>query len=121
MKRIILFNVLCILIIFLSQACNSIRKNSAAISPSLENTSYTLTFPEHILPIINTKCSPCHVTGKGSEEKYDQYDVAKEDIDKIIERIKRNPDQRGFMPKKRLPLNDTLIHLFEQWKAEGMH
>ena len=98
---------------FILQYCTSSKK--AAKAPVL--VSYTA----RVQPIILANCSPCHIPAKGGRVKaYDSYLAAKNDIDKILDRVNRNPDQKGFMPFKHSKLADSTINVLVQWKKDGL-
>jgi hypothetical protein len=97
--------------------CNSAKKatgSSAAATP-------TVFFDTDVKPLIEAKCTPCHVPSKGGrKEALDTYDGAKDHISDVIRRIEMNPDEKGFMPFKHPKLSETEINIFRKWKAEGM-
>lgn len=98
------------------QYCSSSKK-SVAKQPELPK----MTFTANVLPLIQTKCAPCHIAPDGKKKHYVTYDVVKADIDSLIRRIHLNPGEKGFMPfKKTEKLPDSLIAVFVQWKADGM-
>ena len=72
------------------------------------------------MPLIRTKCAPCHIAPDGKKNHFMTYDVVKADIDSMITRVKLTPGQKGFMPfKKTEQLPDSLIQVFVKWKADG--
>ncbi len=42
------------------------------------------------------------------------------DIDAILDRINKNPEDRGFMPFKHPKLPDSTINVFVNWKKNGL-
>ncbi len=79
-----------------------------------------ITFQGNVKMLVQTKCAPCHVNEGGRLPDYLLYDVAKKDADDIIRRVHLNPGEKGFMPAKNQKLSDSAIHVFEQWKADGL-
>ena len=98
------------------QYCSSSKK-SAAKKPEAPK----VTFVANVLPLIQQKCSPCHIAPDGKKKHYVTYDVVKADIDSMIHRIQLNPTDKGFMPfKKTEKIPDSLIAVFVKWKADGL-
>lgn len=96
--------------------CNSGKKAQAAKPIEVAK----LTFQANVKMLVETKCAPCHINEKGRLPAYTNYDIAKKDIDDIIRRVHLNPGEKGFMPMKNAKLSDSAIHVFEQWKADGL-
>ncbi len=91
--------------------CNPARK--------AQSTTPRLTYVADLQPIINTHCTPCHIPPKGNKKPFDTYLRVHDNIDSMIARIHLQPGQRGFMPFKKAKLPDSVIRVFEQWKADG--
>ena len=98
----------------LLQFCSSSKKMKAKAMTS-SNISYTT----QINPIIINKCSPCHIAGKGNKKPLDSYEALKSNMDEILVRVQKNPDEKGFMPFKHPKLSDSTIQLLAQWKSSG--
>jgi uncharacterized membrane protein len=98
----------------LFQYCSSTKK--AAAAPAVAKTS----FAKDVHPIIQASCSPCHIQGQGKVTPLNSYASAKGEIDEIIERISKNPGDKGFMPLKHPKLPDSTIAVFAKWKADGL-
>ena len=79
-----------------------------------------VTYAGNIQPLIQSNCAPCHIAGKGNKKDYNNFANAKADIDDILKRIQMNPTDRGFMPFKHSKLSDSVIHVFQQWKTDGL-
>ncbi len=92
---------------------NSSSKKAAA---EAKKVSYA----NHVKPIIQASCSPCHIPPQGRAKALHTFETAKAEADDIIERIKRNPGEKGFMPAKHDKLPEATIAVFEQWKATGL-
>ena len=79
-----------------------------------------VTYMADVQPIVTTSCAPCHFPPKGNKKPYDTYAAVKGDIDSILVRINKNPTDKGFMPMRHPKLSDSLLHVFVQWKADGL-
>jgi uncharacterized FlgJ-related protein len=113
MKRISLIAVGVFVVAALFQFCAGTKKKAAA-APAY-------TFEANVLPLIKTKCAPCHIAPDGKKKHYVTYDVVKADIDSMIRRVSLNPTDKGFMPfKKTEKLPDSLVAIFVKWKADGL-
>jgi mono/diheme cytochrome c family protein len=99
--------------VFFFQYCSSSKK-AASAKPE------TVTYQNHIAPVIQASCAPCHIEGKGKKKPLDNYTAASGSVDEIIERIRKNPGEKGFMPAMHAKLSDSTINLFEQWKKNGL-
>lgn len=114
MKKFITLTTLLFSVLFLTD-CSSSRKAAKIEVPKLN-------YESNLATVILNNCSPCHIPAKGGFKKpYDNYLNVKTDIDSIIRRIELNPTDKGFMPfKKTAKLNDSIILVFKQWKADGL-
>ena len=107
-------SVLVLLVItFTLQYCSSTKKASKAEAPKL-------TYAGNIQPLMVANCSPCHFPPKGNKKAYDNYLAVKTDVDSILNRIHKNPGEKGFMPFKHSKLSDSTINVFVQWKKDGL-
>jgi nitrate/TMAO reductase-like tetraheme cytochrome c subunit len=110
MKKLVLFVLVALVTVF--QFCSSSKK---AASESLN-----VTYAKNVQPIIQANCSPCHIPPQGRAKALNSYDAAKTHADEIITRIKKNPEEKGFMPAKHPKLSDSTIAVFERWKESGL-
>ncbi|HEX8462028.1 MAG TPA: hypothetical protein VF623_11380 [Segetibacter sp.] len=94
------------------QFCSSAKKSVAAIPK--------VTYMGNIAPLVQSSCAPCHFPPKGNKKPYDTYVRVKSDIDEILVRIQKNPDEKGFMPMRHPKLSDSTINVIRQWKADGL-
>ena len=78
------------------------------------------TYTADIQPTITMHCSPCHIPPRGNKEALNTYDAAKAHIDESIARIKKAPEEKGFMPFKHPKLSDSTINVFVKWKEDGL-
>lgn len=113
MQKIIALFVIVTSIVFFSN-CSSAKK---ATTSDTAKFSYEV----NVQSAITTYCAPCHISGKGNKKPYDNFANVKADIDEIIRRIELSPTERGFMPfRKNAKLSDSAIHVFKQWKTDGL-
>lgn len=110
MKKLILLSALALGVVF--QYCSSSKKAHGAAVPKTS-------FAGNVQPIIQASCSPCHIAGQGRAKALNTYDGAKSSADEIIARIKRNPEDKGFMPMRHPKLSDSTIAVFDRWKESG--
>lgn len=107
---------LCVLLLlaapFVLQFCSS-SKNAVKAAPKL-------TYTANVQPLMVANCSPCHFPPKGNKKAFDTYIGVKGNIDSLLERVNRNPGDRGFMPFKHPKLADSTINVLVQWKKDGL-
>jgi len=110
MKKIVLF-VLVATVVTAFQFCSSSKK---AASDSMK-----VTYARNVQPVIQANCSPCHIPPQGRAKALNTYDAVKANASEMISRIKRNPDEKGFMPMRHPKLPDSTIAVFEKWRDNG--
>jgi hypothetical protein len=110
MKKMIV--IVSLLVVALFQFCSSGKKAQVAIPK--------VTYTANVQPLIVMNCSPCHIPPKGNKEALNTYETAKSNLDSMIARMQKNPDEKGFMPFKHPKLSDSTINVFVQWKADGL-
>ena len=77
-------------------------------------------FNNKILPVIQTKCAPCHVPDKGGfKAQLDNFDSAAKRIDECLVRVQLPQDDPKYMPfrNKRPALADSELVAFKAWGA----
>jgi hypothetical protein len=94
------------------QFCSSSKKAAAKVPK--------ITYAANIKTIMETNCTPCHFPPKGNKKPFDTYQSVKDDIDQIVDRVSRNPIDKGFMPMKHPKLPDSTINVLVQWKKDGL-
>ncbi len=108
---------LCVLLLLIApfalQFCSS-SKNAA------KTKDIKPTYAANIHPLMAANCSPCHFPPKGNKKAYDNYMAVRGDIDAILDRVNRNPTDRGFMPFKHPKLSDSTLNVLIQWKKDGL-
>jgi len=113
MKKISL--VLTVIIVALFAACS--QKNSASKTPKVIPTTYTT----DMMPLIQAKCSPCHVPSKGGNKaSFENYESAKKYSGDMLARVQLVPGQRGFMPMKHEKLTAEEIVVIKKWIDQGL-
>ena len=104
--------VLMLMIIAAFTACTK-KASPAKIIP----TTYT----DDILPLIQAKCTPCHLPSKGGfKANFENYESAKKYGAEMLDRVMIAPGQRGFMPMKHDKLADIEIALIKKWIDQGL-
>jgi len=112
MKKVMI--VLAVTSLFTLQFCASSKK-TAANQPLAK-----VTYLADVQPLVTANCSPCHIPPKGFKKALDNAEAVKNNIDEILQRINLNPGDKGFMPFKHAKLSDSIIHVFAQWKTDGL-
>jgi len=107
-----LTTVLLIAGITVFQFCSTTKK--------AQKEAATVTYLSDVQPLIQNNCAPCHIPPGGKVTALNTYATAKSEIDEIIERIQKNPGDKGFMPLKHPKLSDSTIQVFVKWKNDGL-
>jgi hypothetical protein len=105
--------LLLVVIMVALQFCSSTKKAATQQVPKL-------TYASNIQPLVIANCSPCHFPPKGNKKPYESYLAVITDIDDILIRIQKKPEEKGFMPFKHPKLSDSTINVFVQWKKDGL-
>lgn len=93
-------------------ACS--HKSSAA---KVVLTNYTT----DVQPLIQAKCSPCHLPSKGGfKANFENYEGAKKYGEDMVKRVILNPGDRGFMPFKHEKLPAQEIEIIKKWVSDGL-
>lgn len=116
MKKLIL--PLAIIVATIFSNCGPSKKINT--TPGSTPGKVDVTFDANVLPIIQSSCTPCHISGQGKKSALNQYDNAKSEIDDIIRRISKQKGEHGFMPMRGERLADNLIQTFKDWKEQGL-
>ena len=113
MKKTLVTGSLLVALAFLMQFCSTTRKT--AEQPKVAK----ITYQGNVKELIETKCTPCHIPGKGNKTPYVTYDAVKADYEDIMKRVHMNPGERGFMPMRKEKLSDSALTLLAAWKTDG--
>jgi hypothetical protein len=74
-----------------------------------------------MMPLIQAKCSPCHVPSKGGNKaNFENYESAKKYGADILARVQLNPGERGFMPMRHEKLTADEIVIIKKWNEQGL-
>lgn len=73
-------------------------------------------FTANVKPIIESKCTPCHVSG-GSNTNYTTYSNAVARATTLQDRINREENASGFMPQGGSKLSADELAKFDAWIA----
>ena len=111
MKKTCLFLV--VLFALILQFCTSTYK-------AISRKNRKVTYVNNIQPIVMNSCSPCHIPPEGKKKAYNTYAAVKASVDSMLIRIRKNPNEKGFMPARRPKLSDSTINIFVQWKKDGL-
>ncbi len=108
---------ICIIIILVSViACTKkMSPSNTAVKPDA-----SAFFVSTVKPIIEAKCTPCHVPDKGgSEDDFSSLENSAKHIDEMLVRVQLNPKDPKFMPfkMKNDPLTPAEIASLKEWKA----
>ncbi len=98
--------------VMLLQNCMSSKKAMAKPEP--------ITYTKNVAPIMQSSCTPCHFPPGGNKEPLNSYATVKAQVEHVLDRVKRDPTARGFMPRGRAPLSDSAIKIIETWQQTGM-
>ena len=106
-----------LLLVFVFIACSKkTAPGKTAEVPKVKLSTYTA----DVQPLIQAKCSPCHLPTKGGNKaSFENYTSAKNFAADMVVRIKKNPGERGFMPFRQPKLSAEEIAVFEKWVNDG--
>ena len=102
-----------VIAVAVSNANGSITFNQAFTLVVKAANTTQVSFVSDIKPILNGTCTGCH-------SNYSDYTSTKNDVDKILNRIQRQPGSTGFMPQGGQALTAAQIELIKKWKADGL-
>lgn len=104
------------LLVFIIFGCSNKKEK---ITPQSNPSANEVSFASQIRPIITQNCSPCHTSVQNSLN-FTVYANAKSKINQILDRVNRQPNEAGFMPKGKEKLSDEEIKLIRAWKDTGL-
>ena len=117
-----LFIIIIVSAVALFVACsqkNTPSKTTTGVTapPKVKATTYT----DAVLPLIQSKCAPCHLPSKGGRKAdFENFASAVKNAPGMVSRIQLNPTDRGFMPFKSAKLSDDDIAVFKKWVSDGL-
>lgn len=94
--------------------------STAKKAKSTTPNSTKVTYAANVQPIIAASCTPCHMPPEGKKKPYNSYTAVKGDVDEILTRIQKSPDEKGFMPARHSKLPDSTVLVLKQWKTDGL-
>lgn len=90
---------------------------TVAEAPKVIPTTYTV----DITPLIQAKCTPCHLPSKGGNKaSFENYEGAKKYGADMLARVLLEPGQKGFMPFKHAKLPAEEIAVIKKWVDQGL-
>src|SRR6476661_3030045 len=110
MRRVVVFA--CLSATLVLAYCSTSKKSQRANRSNATKVTYTA----HVQPIIASSCTPCHIPPEGKKKPLNSYAAVKDNIDEILSRVQKNPDEKGFMPARHPKLSDSTIMVLKQWK-----
>ena len=79
------------------------------------------TYAADVLPLIQLKCSPCHLRSKGGiKTNFENYKTAKKNGVAMLERIQLPDGKKKYMPLKNPRLSTEEIAVFKKWVDDGL-
>lgn len=106
-----------LIITVISTAFFAACTKKASVGKTVKTTTYTT----DIMPLIQAKCTPCHLPSKGGfKANFENYEGAKKYGAEMLVRVMLNPGDRGFMPFKHDKLPAEEIALLKKWVDGGM-
>lgn len=113
MKKIPFVLTLIVLVIF--AACS--KKSNPSKTEKIILTTYTV----DIIPLLQAKCTPCHLPSKGGNKTdFENYESAKKHGPDMLARIQLSPGDKGFMPFKHAKLPVEEIAVIKKWIDQGL-
>lgn len=114
-----LFIPLIVLSIVVFAACSK-KANPSNAEPAKPKVVAT-TYSASVLPLIQAKCTPCHIPASGGRKAdFSNYAAAMKFGADMVVRIEKAPTDRGFMPFKNAKLSNEDIAVFKKWVSDGM-
>lgn len=118
MKKILIGSTVLGIMIF--AACSQ-KVTPTTTTPVEPPKPMATTFMGEVQPLIQAKCTPCHLPSKGGfKANFETYESAKKYGPDMIVRIEKMPTDKGFMPFKHDKLTVDEIDVFKKWVADGM-
>lgn len=101
-------------------ACSHKVITSTTSSPVPSKPDANAMYISDIKPVIEVKCSPCHLPDKGGfKASFANFDSASKRINEMIRRVQLNPSEPGYMPfkSKRETLTAAELASFKAWQV----
>ena len=82
-------------------ACSPKVSSSSSSTSDKKKTDANALYNSEVKSIVEAKCTPCHFPDQGGNKAaLNSFDAVSGHISEMIERVQKNPDERGFMPFK---------------------
>lgn len=113
MKKTVLV-ILSICSLAVLQNCGSSKKAT--------KTAMVVSFDKDVLPILQSRCTPCHFPPDGRKKPLNTYDAVKTNISDMVARVKLPQSNDKFMPwkGKKPALSDSMVTVLEEWQKQNM-
>ena len=100
-------------------ACS--KKSNPGKSTAEEVKVKLTTYSGDILPMLQAKCTPCHLPSKGGNKaNFENYEVAKKYGTEMLARVIKAPTEKGFMPRMNPKLSESEIAVIRKWGEQGL-
>ncbi|MBD0823668.1 hypothetical protein [Aestuariibaculum marinum] len=101
-------------VIFTFQFCKSSKETT------VKKENVTVSYSQHIAPVMERSCTPCHFPEKGKKKFLDTYGAVKNNIEDIITRVELPVSEKKYMPfkSKKPALTSEEIAMLKQWVVE---
>ena len=100
-------------------ACS--KKSNPGKSTAEEVKVKLTTYSGDILPLLQAKCTPCHLPSKGGNKaNFENYEVAKKYGTEMLARVIKAPTEKGFMPRMNPKLSESEIAVIRKWGEQGL-
>ena len=111
MKKIPFALTMIVIVVF--AACTKKASPGKTVKPTTYNVD--------IVPLLQAKCTPCHLPSKGGKKAdFENYAGAKKYGADMLRRVMLNPGDRGFMPFKHDKLPPEEIAIIKTWVDQGI-
>ncbi|MBS1743265.1 MAG: hypothetical protein JST81_09540 [Bacteroidetes bacterium] len=120
MKRIFLASMSALIVLSCSHKVSGSGASMNTKANDKPESDATSMYASAIKPIIEAKCTPCHFPDQGgNKESLNSYTAVSNNINEILLRVEKKPDERGFMPfrSKKEPLTAAEIASLKSFKA----
>jgi len=106
--------LLAVTILLFLNACADKNKNASNKGPVSMIAADSICYSRHVVPILNSRCAPCHVGQTTAGVRLDSYDLAKKNIDPIIMET-----AAGTMPRGGPSLSTSQVDTLKAWRQNG--
>lgn len=107
-------------VLFFVAACS--QKTAPAAKVEEPYTGPKVTYNEHIAPIMERSCSPCHYPAQdGNKQALDTYTAVKDEYKDVVYRVQLPQDHFRHMPfkNKKPSFSAEEIEMLKNWARGG--